>query len=53
MRASLEGVLDEGFVWAGQNVGLIHDVPSAQEIIERLVTEAHEMIRRVQSMFQE
>ena len=50
-RASLEGMLDEGFVWAGQDVGLIHDVPSARELIGRMVSEAYEMIRRAQAMF--
>ncbi|GHO60263.1 NAD(P)H-dependent flavin oxidoreductase [Ktedonobacter robiniae] len=39
-RASLEGELDEGFVWGGQVAGLIQDIPSTQELIERIVREA-------------
>ncbi len=50
-RAALEGVLDEGFVWAGQVVGLMHDVPSAKELIERTVGEAWEMVEKMRRMF--
>lgn len=50
-RASLEGNLDEGFVWAGQVVGLIKDVPTSQALIERTVIEAHEIIQRMQRVF--
>jgi len=46
-RAAVEGVLDEGFIWAGQVAGLIHDVPTARELIERMVSEAREMTRRL------
>jgi len=50
-RAALEGVLDEGYVWAGQVVGLINDVPSAQELMERLVRETWEITRNMQRLF--
>jgi len=50
-RASLEGQLDEGFVWAGQAVGLIHDVPTAQELIERIVSEANSHAQHAHSAF--
>ena len=50
-RAALEGVMDEGYVWAGQVVGLINDVPSAQELIERLVREAWEITQNMQHQF--
>jgi enoyl-[acyl-carrier protein] reductase II len=50
-RAALEGALDEGFVWAGQVVGLINDVPSAQELIERFVRESWEITRNMQRLF--
>jgi len=50
--AALEGMLDEGYVWAGQVVGLINDVPSVQELIERLVREAWEITRKLQSLFE-
>jgi NADH:quinone reductase (non-electrogenic) len=50
-RASLEGELDEGFVWAGQVVGLMHDVPSANQLIERTVREAYEQSQRIHQIF--
>jgi NAD(P)H-dependent flavin oxidoreductase YrpB (nitropropane dioxygenase family) len=52
-RAALEGAMDEGYVWAGQVVGLINDVPTVQELIERLVREAREITRRMQRLFGE
>lgn len=50
-RASLEGVLDEGFVWAGQVAGLINDIPTTQELIERIVWEAWEITQSMQRAF--
>ena len=51
-RAALEGLLDEGFVWAGQVVGLISDVPSVQELVERLVRETWDITRKMQRLFE-
>jgi NADH:quinone reductase (non-electrogenic) len=39
-----EGNEDKGFAWAGQVMGLINDVPSVAELMQRMVTEA-ELIR--------
>ncbi|MGB8348634.1 MAG: nitronate monooxygenase [Ktedonobacteraceae bacterium] len=50
-RAALEGALDEGFVWAGQVAGLIHDIPTARELIERTVREAEQISQRMQRIF--
>jgi NAD(P)H-dependent flavin oxidoreductase YrpB (nitropropane dioxygenase family) len=50
-RAALDGVLEEGYVWAGQVVGLINDVPSAQELIERMVRETWEITRNMRGLF--
>jgi NADH:quinone reductase (non-electrogenic) len=50
-RAALEGALDEGFVWAGQVVGLINDVPAAKELIERTVGEAWEIAQKMHRLF--
>lgn len=46
-RAAIEGHLDEGFVWAGQVIGLIHDIPTARELVERIVREARDASRLV------
>lgn len=50
-RASLEGALDEGFVWAGQVTGLIKDVPTTQDLIERMAREAWEIAQSMQNVF--
>lgn len=51
-RKALEtGDLDAGLVWAGQIQGLIHDVPTCQVLLDRIVTEAEAIIRnRLNSM---
>ena len=50
-RAAVEGDLDEGFVWAGQVIGLIHDVPTVAELMERMEREAHEAQTHLASIF--
>jgi NAD(P)H-dependent flavin oxidoreductase YrpB (nitropropane dioxygenase family) len=42
-----DGLEDEGFGWAGQVTGLIHDVPSVSELMKRMIREA-EMIQERQ-----
>lgn len=44
-----DGKLDEGFAWAGQVMGLIKDVPTVNELISRMITEA-EAIRNEWSL---
>jgi NADH:quinone reductase (non-electrogenic) len=45
-RAALEsGEVDGGLVWAGQAVGLIEDVPTCAELIERIVRQCRERLR--------
>ncbi|MET0239217.1 MAG: nitronate monooxygenase family protein [Sphingobium sp.] len=44
-RVALEtGDLDAGLIWAGQIQGLIHDVPTCKDLIDRIVSEAEEII---------
>ena len=38
------GDIDSGLVWLGQVQGLIHDIPTVAEVIERIVSEAREII---------
>lgn len=45
--AAIEGRVDEGLAWAGQSTGLIEDVPSVAELIERTVAEARLASERV------
>lgn len=46
-RAAIEGEMDEGFAWAGQIIGLIGDIPTARELIERVVRDARAASQRV------
>ena len=46
-REALEtGDLTKGLIWAGQSVGLIHDVPTCAELIERMVSECRTHLAR-------
>ncbi|RJG56152.1 nitronate monooxygenase [Sphingobium terrigena] len=45
-RVALEtGDLDAGLVWAGQVQGLIHDIPTCEALIKRIVGDAEAIIR--------
>jgi nitronate monooxygenase len=46
-RAALEdGAIDDGIWSAGQVQGLIHDIPSCKELVDRIVAEAEAIIRK-------
>jgi NAD(P)H-dependent flavin oxidoreductase YrpB (nitropropane dioxygenase family) len=46
-RVLLEtGDVDAGLVWAGQVQGLIHDIPTVAELIQRIVREANDLISK-------
>ncbi|MFU5460575.1 NAD(P)H-dependent flavin oxidoreductase [Pseudomonas aeruginosa] len=46
-RAALEsGEVDSGILWAGQAIGLINDVPTCAELIERMVADCRQAIAR-------
>ncbi len=45
-RFAWEGKTEEGFVWAGQVVGLIKDVPSVAELFARMIREAEEIRKK-------
>lgn len=51
-RAALEsGDLNAGLVWASQSLGLIDDIPTCAELIERMVAECSAALRRADSYF--
>ncbi len=50
-RAAREGVLEEGFVWAGQVAGLIKDIPAAGDLVRRMVYEAAIITQRIVQLF--
>jgi len=41
-RAAVNGDMENGFAWAGQVAGLIHDIPSVAELFDRLRQEARQ-----------
>jgi len=44
-RTVLEsGDLDAGIWWAGQVQGLIYDIPTVAELVDRIVSEAEQLI---------
>lgn len=46
-RAALEsGAVDDGVVWAGLGIGLMQDIPSCSELLERMVAECREHLSR-------
>lgn len=45
--AALEGRLDEGFVWAGQGIGGIRDIPSVAHLLDRMDKEATGALDRI------
>ncbi|MDO7192456.1 nitronate monooxygenase family protein [Acinetobacter nosocomialis] len=51
-RHALEtGDLDAGLIWAGQVQGLIQDIPTCEELLNRIVTEANEIIKQRLNQF--
>ncbi|MFX1376726.1 MAG: NAD(P)H-dependent flavin oxidoreductase [Promethearchaeota archaeon] len=46
-----EGDLDAGMVSCGQGVGLIKDIPTVKELLDRIMKEAEETIQRLQKIF--
>lgn len=44
-RVLESGEVEDGLVWAGQVQGLIHDIPTCQVLIDRIVHEAENIVR--------
>ena len=46
-RTLLEtGDLEAGLIWAGQVQGLIHDIPTVKQLVDRIIAEAEEILTR-------
>ncbi|WP_288450086.1 nitronate monooxygenase family protein [uncultured Acinetobacter sp.] len=51
-RQALEtGDLNAGLIWAGQVQGLIQDIPSCHELLQRIVSDANQIIRERLNQF--
>jgi len=48
LMAITKGDVDEGILFAGQNVGGIKDIPTVQEIVDRTVAEAEAIVDKLQ-----
>ena len=46
-RATIDGDVDEGVMPSGQVSGVIKDIPSCQELVERIVSQAEEILERL------
>jgi nitronate monooxygenase len=44
-----EGTMDAGAWSCGMVAGLIHDIPTCQELIDRIMLQAEEIIARMQA----
>jgi len=40
-----DGEMDAGVLAAGQSTGLVHDIPTCKELLDRIMTEAEEIIK--------
>ncbi|MFB0562849.1 MAG: NAD(P)H-dependent flavin oxidoreductase [Candidatus Lokiarchaeia archaeon] len=49
VRHTLEGNMEKGFMAAGQVTGLIEDIPTVKELMERTIKEAEEIIEKLKS----
>jgi enoyl-[acyl-carrier protein] reductase II len=43
-RATIDGDMKEGVQFAGQSVGLVSDVPTVEDLVHRVIYEAHESL---------
>jgi NADH:quinone reductase (non-electrogenic) len=50
-KAAVDGEMDAGFVWAGQVAGLIDDIPTVAELLDRLTDGATEILQRLARNF--
>lgn len=48
---AIQGDLERGWVWAGQVAGLIHDVPTVRELLDRMVGDAERGLRAATASF--
>ena len=49
--ATIEGDLEEGVQFIGQTQGLIEDIPSAQELVDRIVADAEALHQQQNTLF--
>jgi len=48
-KAINDGNEEEGVMFAGQAIGAINDLPTAKEVIDRIVAEAEEVLEKTRT----
>jgi len=51
VKAAIEGDVENGYMWAGQVIGLIKDVPTVDELMKRIITEAEQGLNKLKNIF--
>jgi enoyl-[acyl-carrier protein] reductase II len=49
-KAFTQGDLEEGSIMAGQICGMVDDIPTASELVQRIVAEADEVLAQLQTL---
>lgn len=50
-KGAVEGNLEEGFINSGQIAGLVHDIPTVSELLERMMNEAQDVSKSLTERF--
>lgn len=50
--ATVHGNTDFGILPVGQSTGLVHDIPSVKEVIDRIIAQAEEIVRKTAAMME-
>jgi enoyl-[acyl-carrier protein] reductase II len=53
MAATVDGDVNSGVQFIGQSQGLIHDIPTVEEVVQRIVKEAIEVSQKQQNTFRD
>lgn len=48
MKAIYDGNMEEGILFAGQNIGGIKDIPTVQQLVDRVIAEAESSLDKIQ-----
>ena len=46
-----KGEMEQVYAWAGQVMGLIHDIPTEEELLLRIISEAEEIRKHGKNIF--
>lgn len=52
LKAYAEGDVSHAPLYVGQSIGLIHDIPTCEELLSKMIQEAEQQINKVRAQFQ-